>query len=56
VARNHLDFVWEREQARLNGVDNLGRVASGQICASDAAGEERVTRDNEFERREVEAN
>ncbi len=39
----------------MNGFDDLGGIASGQVSATDAAGKERVAGDEQFERGKVEA-
>jgi len=55
VAGQNFGFIWEREQAVLDGIENLVRVAAGEVGAADAACEEGVAGDEQAERGEVEA-
>jgi len=55
VAGENAGLVWQREQASLNGVDDLTIVATGQVSAADAAFKERIACDQQLERGKVEA-
>ena len=56
VAGQNFGFIGEGQQARLDGVDDLAKVAAGQVGAADAAGKQRVPRDEQFERDKVQTN
>lgn len=53
MARDDGCLIGQGEQAGVDGIDDLGVVASRQVGASDASGEESVTGENHLERREV---
>lgn len=55
VAGDDEGLFWQWEQAAVDGVDDLAGVATGQVGAADGACEERVSGDEEIERRKVEA-
>jgi len=54
VARYDSGFVREGEQAGLDGVDDLLAVSTREVGAADAAGEERVSGEDHFERGKME--
>ena len=55
MAGNNFGVFGEREQARLDGVENLVVVAAGQVGPSDAAGKEGIAREDHFQGFEVKA-
>jgi len=55
VSWNDLGLVGQGQQAAVNRVEDLVVVAAGKVGASDAAGKERVSGDEQFERRKVQA-
>jgi hypothetical protein len=55
VAWEYFRFVWQRQQPELDGVDDLVVVAAGQVGASNAAGKEGVSSDQQLEGSKVQA-
>ncbi len=56
MAGNHLCFVWQFEEARVDRIDDLLRVSPGKIGAADAAREKRVSSDEDFKWSKMQAN
>ncbi len=55
VAGDYLSFAGQGEQAALDGVQDLRTVAAREVGAADAAGEKCVSRQEQIERNEVQA-
>lgn len=54
MARKDFGVVGQCEKSRLNGLDDLFVIASGQVGAPNASGEESVSGQDHFEGREME--
>ena len=54
VSADYLGVVGKLQEAGVNGAEDLGVVAPGEIGAADAAGEERISGEDHLERSKVE--